>query len=340
MAVIGNTFLGLIDFYKRREGDRSIARVIELLAKTNEITKDALTIECNNGTRHRTTVRTGLPSITWGKMYQGIPQGKSTTAQVEDATGFAEALSSVDTRLLDLAGKERSALRLSEAKGFLEAMSQEVSSKIFYGDSTTSPEQFMGLSPRFNDTTAANGGQIVKAGGSSNDNTSVWFVNWSESACHLIYPEGTKAGLVREDMGRQRVLDADSNPYFVEEELFRWNVGLTVRDWRQVSRICNIDVSDLQAGTVDIFKYMRQAFWKVRRFRQMGGKMAIYCNSDVLEALDAHTTPTMSSNIPSSSTGTNIRLRRDEIDGEEVVSYRGIPIRQCDAILNTETAVS
>jgi hypothetical protein len=340
MTTIGNTFLDLIDLYKRMDSTRQIARVIELIAQTNAITDDALVVECNNGTKHLTTVRTGLPAITWGKLYQGISQTKSETAQVEDTTGFAEALSSVDQRLLDIAGKNRSAVRLSEAKAYIEAMSEEISSKIFYGDVASAPEQFIGLAPRFNSTTAANGGQIKLGGGTGSDNTSIWFVTWADDCCHLIYPEGTKAGLDRQDMGRQRVLDGSSNPYYVEEELFRWHIGLSVRDWRQVSRVANIDVSDMRAGTVDIYGLMRSAFWKIKRHRVMGGKMAIYCNADVLEALDAASTPTMSSNVPANSTGTNIRLRREEIDGQEVLSYRGIPVRQCDAILNTESLVA
>jgi len=340
MSTLGATYLDLIDLYKRQDDTRAVARIIELLKQSNPILDDAVALECNQGTKHLTTIRTGLPSVTWGKLYQGVSQTKSTTAQVTDTTGFAEALSTVDKRLLDLAGKNKAAVRLSEAQAFLEAMNQEVASTIFYGDTASAPEEFIGLAPRFNSTTAANGGQIVKAGGSGSDNTSVWFVTWGDNFTHLLYPQGTKAGIDRQDKGEQRVLDASNNPYYVEEELFRWHVGLTVRDWRYVARIANIDVSDLAAGTVDIYKYMREAFWKVHRHNPMGGKMVIYANAAVCEALDAHTTPTMSSDVPTNKTGSLVRLRRDEIDGKEILTYRGIPIRRCDAILNTEAAVS
>jgi len=339
MATLGSSFVDLIDLYKRT-GAEADAVIIELLSQHNPIMQDALAMECNMGTEHLTTVRTGLPSVTWGKLYQGIAQSKSTTAQVSDTTGFVEGLSSVDTRLLDIAGKNRNKVRLSEANAFLESIGQEGASTTFYGNTAGAPEEFIGFSPRFNDTTAANGGQIVKAGGVGSDNASIWFVTWGDNYCHLLYPQGTKAGVTRTDMGRQRVLDGAGNPYFVEEELFRHHLGLSVRDWRGVARIANIDVSDLQAGTVDIYKFMRQAFWKIKKHRAPGIKMAIYCNSDVCEALDAHSTPTMSSNIPSNSTGTNIRLRRDEIDGKEVMSYRGIPIVQCDALVNNEALVA
>ena len=244
MALIGNTFLDLIDVYKRQSGDgQQIATIIELLKQTNPILDDAIAIECNNGTKHRTTVRTGLPPITWGMLYKGIAQSKSTTAQVEDATGMAEALSTVDKRLLDLSNNE-GALRLSEAKAFLEAMNIEIAKTIFYGNSMVDPEQFTGLAPRFNSMTAPNGGQIVSPSGSTGTatKTSIWIVYWGEQQSHLIYPKGTKAGLVREDKGEQRVQDTNGNPYFVKEELFRWHIGLSVRDWRYVVRIANIEV--------------------------------------------------------------------------------------------------
>lgn len=335
MATLGSTFFDLIDLYKRQDERRQIAVIIELLAQTNSILDDAIAIEANNGTKHRTTVRTGLPDVTWGKLYGGIPQSKSTTQQVDDTTGFVEGLSSIDKRLLDISANP-GAVRLTEAQAFLESVSQEVASQIIYGDDSLEPEKFTGFAPRFSSLSAENGGQIVDGGGSSSDNTSVWFVTWGDAQSHLIYPGGTAAGVQREDKGEQRVTDSNGDAYYVLEELFRQHVGLTVRDWRFVSRIANIDVSDLQDGTTDIYALMRQAFWKIKRHNVAGGRQAIYCNADVLEALDAHATPTSSTEPTSATT----RLRPAEVEGREVMTYRGIPVRQVDAILNTEAQVT
>lgn len=338
MATIGESFVDLIDVFKRsdNEYELQVAEIIEILMETNEILRDALTVECNQGVTHRTTIRTGLPTVAWGKLYQGITQSKSTTQQVDDSTGFLEGISAVDERLLQL-HRNPDALRMSEAVSFLEAMSQEMASTLFYGDATTDPEKFTGLATRFSSTTADNGGQIVDAGGSGSDNTSIWMVTWAPSTCHMIHPAGTPAGIQREDMGRQRVLDGSSNPYYVQEEVFRQHCGVSVRDWRQVVRIANIDVSDLQAGSVDIYAQLRKGFWKLKKHRVQDGRIAIYCNSDVLEALDADSTPTAAT---SSGTNNVVRLRPTEVDGFEVMSYRGFPVRQVDAILNTESAVS
>lgn len=331
MATLGATFVDLIDIYKQQDGKGQYVEVIEMLKEMNPILDDAIAVECNKGTTHLHTVRTGLPAVTWGKLYQGIPQGKSRTAQVEDTTGFVEGLSTVDERLLAISANE-GAVRLSEAMSYLEAMNQAVTAKIFYGNSASDPEEFMGLAPRFNSLAAPNGNQIIDAGGVGSDNTSIWFVTWGENQCTLLYPKGTTAGITREDKGSQRVTDATGNAYYAKEELFRWNVGLAVKDWRYVARVANIDVSDIQAGSVKLYNFLRKAYYKLQSRRVAGGKIAIYCNRDVLEALDGLATN-------AGTTDSFIRLKPMEIQGEEVMTYRGIPVRESDAILNTEARV-
>ena len=336
MAGIGNSYFDIIDLLVQTENTQSmqVAAIIELLMQFNAILDDAMAVQCNQGVTHKTTVRTGLPAVTWGQLYQGIPNTKGTTVGVEDATGFCEGLSGIDTRLLELS-PDRAQTRLNEATAFLESLAQEMASTMIYGNSAVDPEKFTGFAPRFNSLTAANGGQIVDGGGTGSDNTSIWMVVWGENSCHTLYPRGTRAGVDRQDKGEQLVTDANGDQYFQEMELFRWHNGLCVRDWRQVVRVANVDVSNLQAGTVDIMKLLRQGFWKLKTHRlgenQRG---AIYANSDVLEAIDAASTPT------TSTSASYVRLRPDEARGKEVMEYRGFPLRQVDAILNTEAQIT
>jgi len=338
MATLGATYFDLIDLYKSQDGSGNFVPVIEMLNEMNPILDDAIAVECNKGTTHLHTIRTGLPTVAWGKLYQGIPQSKSGKAQVEDTTGFVEGLSTIDERLLVLSTNE-GAVRLSEASAHLEAMSQEVASKIFYGNSASDPEEFMGLAPRFDDLSAPNGNQIIDCGGTGSDNMSIWFVTWGDNQTQLLYPKGTHAGVSREDMGRQRVLDGNNNPYFAKEEKFSWHIGLGVKDWRYVVRLANIDASLLAAdpSNVDganhsLYHFMRKAYWQLQNTFVPGGKLAIYCNRDAAEALDALGT----------NSGTNdnyARLRPEEIQGKMVDTYRRIPVRVCDALLNTEARV-
>lgn len=337
MATLGNTYVDLIDIYKQTDPDGAGARIIEILKQQNPILDDAVAMECNKGGEHVHTIRTGLPSVSWGALYKGIPQSKSHTQQVSDTTGFVEGLSTIDTRVLDLANGKEAQVRMNEAMGFLEAMNQEVATGLFYHDTATTPEKFKGLSARYNVRGGSGAGnQVIHGGGSSTDNTSIWFVTWGDRFTHLLYPQGTQAGIKREDKGEQRVTDGDGNAYYVKEELFKWHVGAAVKDWRYNSRVANIDVSEMQAGNVDLYALMRQAYYKLqsrmRRGDAGGGRQAIYCNRDVLEALDALATN-------GGSSDSFVRLTPREIEGQEVLTYRGIPIRETDALLNTEAVV-
>ncbi len=331
MAIVGNTYLTLADAYKRQKADGTIADIIEMLAEINPILDDMITIEANERTTHLTTMRTGLPEGTFRKLYQGVQPQKSTTKQVRDSIGMIENWSEVDEKLVKLQ-RDPGAFRLSEAQAFIEGLSQTAAQRIFYGNTVTDPEEFLGLAPRFSSLTAENGRQIVDAGGTGSDNTSIWFVVWGPRTVHALYPQGSKAGLQREDLGAETKNLADGSVYRVLREKFSWDLGLSVRDWRYVVRIANIDVSDLQAGNTQLYDFMRKAYYRLRQRRVVGGRAAIYANTDVLEALDALAT----------NRGANdsfVRLTPREIEGKEVLTYRGIPIRETDALLNTEARV-
>lgn len=342
MATLGNSYLGIIDFLRQQNPDGSAADVIELLMAQNGVLDDAIAVECNDGSKHRHSIRTKLPDVSWGALYQGIPQSKSTTQQVEDTTGFCEGLSQVDTRILELNPGNEAQVRMNESMSFIESLNQEMASGLFYHDTATTPEKFKGLSARYSVLGGSGAGnQIIDAGGVGSDNTSMWLVTWGEQYTHLLYPKGTQAGIKREDKGEQRVTDGDGNAYYVKEDLYRWHIGCAVKDWRFNARIANIDVSDLQAGSVDIYKWLRKAYYRARMSQRrrvaVGGvappvRQAIYCNADVMEALDG-----LSTN--GGTTDNYTRLRPMEIEGREVMSYRGIPVVECEALLNTEARV-
>lgn len=347
MATIGNTYFNLIDYFRSLspDGNSIDADMIEILMQLTPIVNDAVTISANQGMQHIHSVRDTLPSVTWGRLYKGIPQSKSGRSQVTDATGFVEGLSTIDKRLLDLAGPKSDAVRLSEARGFLEAMCQEAERGVIYNDNTTTPEKFKGLAARYN--TLANG-QVIDGGGVGADNTSIWFVTWAEDLTALLTPEHIPSGLHREDKGEQRVLDGASAAYYVMEELFRWHLGVVTKDPRYNARIANIDVSAALAGTVDLYGLMRSAYYKLQNRRQTKmvkpdgasngsaaseGRTVIYMNRDMLEALDM-----LSTN--GGATDSFVRLTPMELEGKEVMSWRGLPIRETDALLKTEALVA
>jgi len=339
MATLAQTYMSLVDLFKGTENDR-IAAVIEVLHQAHGIIGDFIAMECNMGCTHRHTIRTGLPTGAWGALYQGIPQSKSDRQQVDDTTGFYEQSGQIDCRLLELA-PDRNAFRMQESYAHYEAMNQEIATGFFYHSTDSAPEKFKGLGARYGTIGGSGAGnQIVDGGGTGSDNMSIWFVTHGANDTCVLYPKGTKAGLEHEDMGRQRVLDSSSNPYYVEEDIYRWHFGVAVKDWRNNARIANIDQSLLAAGSVDLYGFMRNAYYKLQTRRvgkvdgQQGiGRTVIYCNRDALEALDA-----LATNQGASDNFT--RLRPMEIEGQEVLTYRGLPIRETDALLNTEAQIT
>ena len=329
MATLSTTNPTLADVAKRQDPDGKIDTIVELLSETNECLEDMTFLEGNLPTGHRTTIRSGLPSSTWRKLNYGVQPSKSTTVQVTDTAGMLEAYAEVDKALADLNGNSAS-FRLSEDRAFLESMNQTMASTLFYGDTGTDPEKFMGLAPRYSSTSAESGDNIIVGGGSGSDNTSIWLVVWGPNTAHGIYPKGSQAGLKHQDLGEVTLEDAASGKYQGYRTHYKWDIGVTLRDWRYVVRIPNIDVSNLTkdaSSGADLVDLMVQAIEKVPNLGL--GRATFYGNRTVSSILRRQITNT-----------SNVRLSMDEIAGKRVMTFDGIPFRRNDAILNTEATVS
>ncbi len=337
MAVLADTHPTLLDLVRRQEPDGKIADIVELLHETNEILDDMVWVEGNLQTGHRTTVRTGLPSPTWRKMYGGVQPTKSRTAQITDTCGMLEAYAEIDKALADLNGNSAS-WRLSEEIPHIEGFNQEVAQTLMFGDETTAPEEFTGLSPRFNSLSAENGDNIINAGGAGSDNASIWLVVWGPNTCHGIIPKGSTAGLQHQDMGEVTIEDVDGNGGRMQayRSHYRWDVGLTVRDWRYIVRIANIDKSDLTrvytAGAFSSGAHLPDLmFQAMRLIPNMGmGRPVWYMSRDMITWISRQ----ISAGVQ------NATLSTTDVGGKLTTSFEKIPIRRCDVLAADEAAVT
>ncbi len=333
MATIGNKSLSIIDIAKRLDPDGSTADVAELLSQTNEIVQDIPWIEGNLPTGNRTTIRTGLPETTWRKLYGGVPVSKSTTAQVDDSCGMLTARSEPDVDSVKMA-TDPAAFRLDEANAFIEKMGQDFATTLFYGDTALTPERFYGLQPRYNQLSGANSAQnVISAGGSGSDNTSVWLVGWGRNSAFGIYPRNSKAGLSHRDLGEVDAFDSNQNRYRAYADLFEWKCGLVVKDWRYISRIANVDVSDALAGsgTMANQKLIELMILAKNKLPMLQGAVrpVFYVNRTIKSALEVMA-------LNKSNAALSIR----EAAGQFETNFLGIPIRLADQLLNTEAVVS
>lgn len=334
-TAISASALTLADWAKRLDPSGKVPAIVELLSQTNELLPDMLWKEGNLPTGHRTTVRTGLPSVYWRMLNQGIAPSKSTTAQIDEGAGMLEAWSSVDKDLAELNGNVK-AFRLSEAQAYIEAMNQEMASTLFYGNAGTAAEEFTGLAPRYSAISgAANGQNVISAGGDSTDNYSIWLVVWGENTCFGVFPKGSKAGLVHEDLGLTTVTvtaGVSGQMMRAYQDRWQWKAGLVLKDWRYVARICNIDVSDLvglSSSSANLTKYMTKATYLIPNLN--AGKAVFYMNRETAYCLDY---------LRRQDVITGGGLTFDNVDGKRMMRFRGIPIRVCDALVTETSAIS
>jgi hypothetical protein len=335
MATIGGGALTLLDWAKRTDPDGNTATVVELLNQTNEPLTDMLWIEGNLPTGNQTTIRTGLPSATFRKLYGGVQPAKSTTAQITDATCMIEMRSQPDAALVKLNGNT-AAFRLSESMPCFEGMNQTFMTALFAGDTTVNPEQFMGLRLRYPSLTGAASQNVITAGGSTNL-TEIWLVGWGDQTIAGIFPKGSTAGIVHEDLGLIDAFDGQTPPapYRAYADRYAWDAGLMVKDWRFAVRIPNIDTVALaaQTGTQAVTAgtwFVHLMSDALERIPSLGMcKPVFYCNRTVRANLRKHA-------LTKSAAAMGIEAGLKQID----VSFLGVPVHISDKITNAVTAVS
>ena len=209
---------------------------------------------------------------------------------------------------------------------------QDVASTLWYGDTRTNPERFMGLHPRYNGLDSGDEAiskyNVLTGGGSGSDNCSVWLVTWGDNTCHALYPKGSVAGLHSENLGKKlTTADDSSGDYLSYVTHYKWDIGMCVRDWRSVGRIANIDVSNLEAesSAADLIKLMIRLSERV----QGSGKRAWYMHERVRTMLRIQMLEK-----------SNVNLTFETVEGKKVMMFDGIPVRVSDKLLLTEAALS
>jgi len=335
MATLSTIHPTLMDVAKRLDPDGKIDQIVEILSETNEVLQDMVWAEGNLPTGHRTTIRTGLPTPTWRKLYGGVQPTKSRTAQVTDTCGMLEAYAEVDKAMADLNGNT-SAFRLSEDRAHIEGMNQEFASSLFYASESTAPEEITGFAPRFSSkaTGVANGENIILQSGTTPDNAdnaSIWLIGWGENTVHGIYPKGSIGGLQHNDKGQVTIENVDGSNGRMEayRSHYRWDCGLTVRDWRYVVRVQynSEDLTGTAATGPDLIDLMTQA---VEMPPSMSGaKFAFYANRRARSYLRRQ----MVEKVKGST------LMMDQVAGKYVMTFDDVPVRRVDSLLNTETGV-
>ncbi|SHN66840.1 major capsid protein [Desulfovibrio litoralis] len=327
MPVVAQKNPTFSDIAKRLDPNGKVDIIVETLKNTNEILEDAVVLEGNLPTGNKTTMRSGLPSVAWRMINQGVQPSKSTTVQQTDNCGNLEAYAEIDKDLADLNGNTAS-YRVSEDSAFLEAMNQQMANTLFYGDTSKNPERFLGLAPRFNTLDvkkAASAENVIDAKGTASGKlSSIWLMCWGAQTVHCFYPKGSKAGFVHTDKGQVTLQDGKGGNFEGYRSHYKWSIGLSVRDWRYVVRIANIDLATITDDA--LIEAMVSAVESLPN--QNLGKPVFYVNKNVRKRLRN-----------AIRRADNVHLGIREVAGKKVVDFDEIPVRRSDALVNTETRV-
>jgi hypothetical protein len=328
MATLDATLqLTLAELAKRKDPTGNLAIIANVLARDNEILTDAPWMEANDTFSHRITRVLKMPAGTFRKLNAGVPISSAQTLVVSETIGMLADYSQADKVLVD-AARSPKAFRMGEARIKLEGLSQTLATKLIYGNSHTTPEEPTGLAPRLNDTDNDN---VIDAGGSGSDTTSIYVVKWGEDGCYLIYPKGApNFGVSHRDLGE---VTADSGYidsasahalYQVYRDYFEVKVGMAVRDNRYIGRVANIEVSGTSNifdpdDLIDLFNLMPQ--------RGVGA--VCYVNRKIFSQMDKQ-----------AMDKSNVLYSVSNIFGVPTTTFRGFPVRLVEAITSTETQVT
>lgn len=339
MSAKGQFLLTLADVAKSK--DAAIGKVAEVLIQHNEMLMDIPYMEMNEGTIHKEMIRSALPEVYYRKANQPIPASKSTIEERTFTATHFESKSVIDEAVAERGGMDRVSFnRWNQAQGHLQAHAQEHANLLIYGSPVSANMKTAGVMDILSTLSVSEetSKQIIDAGGTGSDNCSILKIHWGENSVFGVYPKGTTAGLKRVDhsAGGKKVkiqgVDKNGNPgdFWGYEEQFMTDHGLVVKDYRQLARIANIDVSNLVsgAGAADLIDLMISAQYKIDSLQN--GRGVWYVNRTVEAALHKQAL---------TKVGAGAGLSFENFGGKQILTFLGDPVRRMDALLNSEARV-
>lgn len=339
----------ILDLVNRQVMGKQVP-IAEMLSQANEIYDDMPFREGNEIGGHEFVFRSSIPAGTWRQYNQGVPYAKSTTAKARVGIGALEDYSQVDRMLAEDSGNMQM-FRENEDVAFLEGMSQTIAQTTFYGNTAVNPAQFMGFAPFFNTvntSTAQNAASVIDAGGLASANTSLWLMCWGERTVYAVYPRGSKAGLSMEDKGDTVPgFDSVGNRFEAYTSWFRQQMGIVPEDWRYVVRLANFDTTTVGlAGSnpPDIYALMAQAAYLPPT---LGKRQSGITRTDAPNDSSPGIRPVWYANRTmrhymdvQAMRDRNVLLQLPDYAGIVTDTWRGIPIRVVDQIVNSESRVT
>ena len=303
----------------KRANNPEAWRILEIMARTNEMLTDVPAYEANNGTINKVLVRKTKPEGTTRIYNRGVGRTATQTKERQDRIAMMTAYSLVDASMVAHSGNVNAA-RMSEAQAIIEGMGLTQSELLVYGDGSKADE-FDGLMARLNDP---NDSCFIDMGGTGDELTSLFLCAIGKNQFHLIYPKGSSSvGVSHVDKGIETVTDADGGEYEAYRSYFEAQFGIAVPNPEAIIRIANIPKDATGDDIVD------KVLEAKRKLPKGATTYAMYSNQGILIKIDK----------AARDKGNVVHMQADPW-GKEITHIREIRCRQMDVILDTESRVA
>jgi hypothetical protein len=331
MASTSVNKLGIVEVCKRTNNGQ-ILRPAEVLSKFDDVIADTIWIPANQLASHVHNRRISLPAGTWRKQNYGVAPEMSQTKQIVENIGRLESWAQIDEATLSILLGDKVAFRQTENDAFIMGLGQTFIAALIGGDTLADPEKFDGWRIRLNALSAATTypPKVLGVGGSGGDTTSVFFVQWGENECHMIYqPDngpGGNAPIKAEDKGLETVVDSSGYLYSAFRSKYVLTAGFAVHDDRCLTRLANMEVT---ASGVNIFE-PDYAIALLNGMMNRGAGAYMYAHTSVLTQMDIMAMDKV-----------NVMYTLADLWGEPVTYFnRKVPVRQLDSIGIAEVVVA
>lgn len=312
--------------------------IVELFLKKNPFLDDMIVMPANDGQVNQTTIRAGLPEVSWTGIYEGPRPSKGSKKIVKDAAGVAESMIEAAKKLYDKA-PDKEFFMLDQAETHVQAMGKDVARALIYGNIKEDPKQFNGLAIRY----PLHGGTdedetpfyVINGSRTANNTTtalrSIWLCGHGSGTIHGFYPEGATGGLKKGPVEEKWNTDdvATNGNYKLVVQQFSWEIGLAVKDFRYAGRISNIESEAMFAATgmPDYLELLRRLMCRVE---SDGVNQAWYMDKLCFEMIQV---------LCGRKTQANA-IRSEQLFERKVTTLFGIPVRVMSAMNVNEDATT
>jgi hypothetical protein len=323
MATLSGEYT-LLDLKQGHDPKGNVAKIIDVLSEVNGVMSDAIWMEANDLTSHVVTQAFSEGAGSSGIINKTVAFEEDRTKQIRESMEMFESYSRIDERLIRRARSpeqfraQRNAMRV-------RGMGKSWHTRFFYGTEADGPENVNGLTTRYNALSMSN--VYDNGDNTADEQTSIWVVQWGQEGCHLIYPRGDKTVIEEKDLGVQLITDSDgAYTALVSHYMINW--GLVVADDRSVQRIANVATTgstntfddDLLIGAINELPDPGQL-----------DRVRIYVNRTVKTQMDI---------ALKDKNNVNYGITNAFGGPGGMLTFKGIPVRMVDRIVNTEAVVS